>query len=285
MSEQSPKELFKKVFGFYAKRLGFEVVGSIAVLEVEKGVDKELLKRFAGLILQSVKPLKTVLLKTSGRVGEFRVQGLDYLAGAKTFKTLHRENNYLLMVDLTKAYFSPRLANERLRIARLVNPDEKVLVMFSGVAPYVVAIARHANPDLVVGVEKNFEAHELAIQNVAINKLLSVELYNADVKDYARLEKRAFDRIVMPLPMHSELFLKEAVKLSKHKAMIHLYLFSSKQELKPRILSIKEKLASLGFSLKNAQPVQAGQFASRQYRWCLDLRVEKESSISRTYKT
>ncbi|MCD6464272.1 class I SAM-dependent methyltransferase family protein [Candidatus Woesearchaeota archaeon] len=279
--ELSPKQLFLNVFGKPASRLGIDIVGDIAILELDNRdiASEAVLKQFAEQFLNNYKHVKTVLLKTGGRSGEFRLQELKFLAGVNKTVTMHREHGCVFKVDVAKTYFSPRLAHERLRIARLVKHGENVLVMFSGVAPYVVVIAKHSNPSLVVGVEKNPKAHKLALENVKINNLKPrIELYCDDVKHYTVVEKRVFDRIVMPLPRDSQNFLREAVKLSSSKAVIHLYLFSSVEDLNVKIENIFSSLEALNVKLSLLNKVQAGQFASKQYRWCLDIELEKEKS-------
>ena len=133
--ELSPKQLFLNVFGKPASRLGIDVVGDIAILELDNRdiANESLLKQFAEQFLKNYKHVKTVLLKTAGRSGEFRLQRLKFLAGVNKTVTMHREHGCVFKVDVAKAYFSPRLAHERLRIAKLVKPGENVLVMFSGI--------------------------------------------------------------------------------------------------------------------------------------------------------
>jgi tRNA (guanine37-N1)-methyltransferase len=64
------------------------------------------------------------------------------LAGKNTKEAVHGENGVQMKVNLEQTYFSAKSAHERLRIAQLVKPGEEILVMFSGVAPYPLVLAK-----------------------------------------------------------------------------------------------------------------------------------------------
>ena len=203
----------------------FDVVGVIAVIQVPAKLNGKA-KRIARALLASHPRVKTVLQKTGGRTGAFRVQRVRWLAGAKTFATLHRENNCLFKVNLKTAYYSPRLSTERERIAGLVKPNEKVLVPFAGVGPFAIPIARLQPSAEVVGIELNPAAARLFKENVALNKMDGrVRAVRGDaLKAMASPEFRAWaDRIVMPLPHSARSFLPAALKALKRGGTIHFY--------------------------------------------------------------
>ncbi len=162
-------------------KTSFDVIGSIAVLEVDESLRRRQ-KKIAEALLASHKNIETVLRKDSAHKGEFRVQKYRHLAGQKTTVACHRENGCLLRLDVSRVYFSPRMATERKRIASLVRQGENVLVLFSGCAPYPVVIAKNAKPRQVVGIELNPEGHMWGLANVRANRLRNVFLFCGDAR-------------------------------------------------------------------------------------------------------
>ncbi len=165
-------ELFKR---------SFDAIGDIAILEIDETLVKKE-KQIAKFLLDTHINIKTVLKKSGGHEGEFRVQKMKFLAGEDKRETIHKESGVLLKLNVETVYFSPRLANERLRITKLVKPNEEVLVMFSGCAPYPCVLSRLTKAKMIYGIELNPEGHNYGWENVKLNKLTNVFLINDDVK-------------------------------------------------------------------------------------------------------
>jgi len=162
-------------------KTAFDVVGDIAILEI----DRELRRReklIASTLLKLHPHIKTVVRKAGGHAGALRLQKMKHLAGRKTSKTVHKENGVELKLDIEKVYFSARQGTERLRIARLVQPGEEVLVMFSGCAPYPCVIARNSPARKVYGIELNKTGHAYGRENIFLNRLSNVRLMQGDVR-------------------------------------------------------------------------------------------------------
>ena len=167
------------------KSIGMDRVGDIAIVHVDNIKDKSLLGE---LILKNY-PVRSVYLKTSERKGVYRLEELELITGKDNPLSLHIENNYKLWVDIKNTYFSPRLANDRLQLSKLTRGKE-VMVLFSGVGPYVVATAMHSK--LSVGIELNPVAHELAKRNITINKLNNAFVIKGDAFYTKRLVNKHF---------------------------------------------------------------------------------------------
>ncbi|MES2154107.1 MAG: class I SAM-dependent methyltransferase family protein [bacterium] len=152
---------------------------------------------------------------------EFRVRDLERISGVGESLTHIRENGVNLWVDPAKAYFSPRLATERERVAGLVVPGEHLVDLFGGVAPLgVQAALKGARVD---SVDLNPAAIDLARRNVADNKVEDkVKLHLADAKLIGKRLLPA-DRIVMNLPHGAKAFLDVAAHLAKPGATIHYH--------------------------------------------------------------
>ena len=133
----------------------FDVIGTIAVVELPEGFDKGKAAAFAQALMAVHPRVKTVARKAGATGGKFRVRPVEVIAGEKTTRTVHVEGGCKYVVDINKAYFQPRLSFERERIAGRVKRRENVLVLFAGVGPYAIAIAKKKPKAHVVAVELN----------------------------------------------------------------------------------------------------------------------------------
>lgn len=178
-----------------------------------------------------MKNVKVVCKKTKIHSGVFRTKKVKILAGERRKTTTHKENNIRVNLNVETCYFSPRLSNERLRIANLVKKGESVLVMFSGIGIYSWVISKNTLAKEIYGVEINPFAHKFAEENLKLNKIGNVKLFLGDVKKIVPKLKKKFDRIVMPLPKSAEEFLDVALKSAKKGTVIHFYDFLFEEDL------------------------------------------------------
>lgn len=239
----------------------YDIIGNIIILS-EKTKSPKLA---AKALLKSHKNVKTVGIITGIHKGKYRTRKIKILAGEKTKEAFYKENNVLILLNIKTCYFSPRLASERLRIAKQIKKNEIVLVMFSGVAPYPLVISKNSKAKGVYAVEINPQAHKYAEKNVRLNKLTNIKLYKGDVNKILPKIKIKFDRIIMPLPKTSVKYLFLALKKAKSKAKIHLYVFSHEGKLKQKLEQIKK------YKVKILKIIKAGTYAPGKYRYCIDL--------------
>lgn len=246
-------------------RGAFDVVGDIAILEIpDELIPRE--KLIAESLLKVNKNIKVVVKKLGGHEGVFRIQGYKYLAGEERFETVHKENGIKIKLDISKVYFSVRLATERLRIAKLCQEGERVLVMFSGCAPYPIVISKNSLVKEIIGVEINPEGHRYGLENIKLNKVKNVTLYCGDAKD---IDLGKFDRVVMPWPKGGDAYLEIAKKAVKKGGFVHFYDFLEESEFnlaEEKVKKIFKKYEILGF-------VKCGQLSPRAYRVCLDFKA------------
>src|SRR3989449_9303177 len=87
-------------------------------------------------------PTLRVVGQDHGVKAERRVRSIEVIAGERRTTTVHTEHGLRYRVDLAQAYFSPRLASERQRIAGLVLEGEVVADPFAGVGPFAILIAK-----------------------------------------------------------------------------------------------------------------------------------------------
>ena len=252
---------------------GFDVVGSVAIIEIPDALKKKE-RLIAQTMIDLFKPVKTVVKKRGIHYGKYRRQKLEVIAGEKTKVAEYKESGVRMKLDLEKCYFSSRLGTERLRVAKLVKPGENVLVMFSGVAPYPLVLAKNARPERICGVELNPVAHKFAEENVKLNKLRNkIHLYKGDVVDIVPALKEKFDRIFMPMPKTALTFLETAFKAAKKGTIIHFYTFGREEEFQEIRQKIKEECKKHKKKCRIFRTVKAGHYAPGVYRVCVDFRL------------
>ncbi|MBS3098229.1 class I SAM-dependent methyltransferase family protein [Candidatus Woesearchaeota archaeon] len=245
----------------------FDIVGDIAIFQTD------ISKKEAEALLKEHNNLKVVCKKTKKYSGRYRLPKLKVIAGEKRKETEYKENNARLKLDVEKCYFSPRLANERLRIAKLVKENESVLVMFSGVGVYPLVIAKNSKPKIVYGIEINPIAHKYALENAELNKVGNVKLFKGDVKKVVPKLKKKFDRILMPLPKGGENFLGVALKAAKKGTIMHFYDFLNEKDFNLAKEKIGKACSKAKKKYKILKLVKCGQFGPGIYRVCADFKI------------
>jgi tRNA (guanine37-N1)-methyltransferase len=251
----------------------YDMLGDIAIIEIPKELKKKE-KLIGNALLSLHKHIKVVAKKSGAHTGEFRIQKYRIIAGAKRKDTEYRESGVLMKLHLEKTYFSPRFGTERLRLAKQVKEGEEILVMFSGIAPFPLVIAKNAKPKMIYAVEINPDAHKYAVENVRLNKMENkIRCFQGDVRMIVPTLRKKFDRIAMPLPKGGEDFLDVAIKLAKKNAVIHFYDFLPEDEFH----LAEEKIANACKKLRKKCRIlgifRCGQQSPRIYRICADFKV------------
>ncbi len=205
-------------------RSGIDLLGNIAIIDA----DPPMARKAASVILSSNKGVTTVLRKGSAVKGVYRKRKYIYVAGKREYTARYNENGCSFTFDVRKTFFSPRLAYERKRVADASRNGENVVVMFAGIGPFAIEIAKK-NPDSnVVAIELNRAAYGFMRKNASANRVGNVVPLNADVRKVKRKYGRFADRIVMPLPKDSYDFLDVAEAMAKDGCTIHYYAFGDK---------------------------------------------------------
>src|SRR2546425_613815 len=138
----------------------FDVIGDIAVLKIPEELQPH--REAIGLAILRWNPKIRVAVQDRGVKGERRVRSIEVFAGERRTTTVHTEHGLRYRVDLARAYFSPRLASERQRIADLVLEGEVVADPFAGVGPFAILIAKRRRPKLVHASDVNPAALEIS---------------------------------------------------------------------------------------------------------------------------
>src|SRR3989344_2623794 len=254
----------------------FNILGNIAIVNFSDKTKLKDKKTFAKKILKENSNIKTVLEKSGKFSGRLRKMKTKYLAGEKNKEVLYKENNCVFRFNIDTTYFSPRLSNERKEIASLIKKNDEVLVMFAGVGPYSICIAKNSGAK-VYSNEINREANKYAELNIKLNKVRDkVELISGDItKVVKELEnkKQKFSVIVMPRPKLKDSFLKEAFMLSKKGTRIFYYDFCTEDEIQDIVHKVVSRATESKKKIKISGIKKAGEIGARRYRVRIDFTV------------
>jgi len=248
----------------------YERVGDVVVIDED---DPDRARSVADAVVESDLPVESVLDRASKVKGEERVREWDVLAGEGT-ETVHREYGCEYAVDLAEAFFSPRLATERHRVAEQVRAGEHAFDMFAGVGPFVVPFAKRGAT--VVGVDVNPEAVEYLRENVRRNGVEDrVTAIAGDVREVAPDYEGWADRIVMNLPHSADEFLDTAVSLAGDEAVLHYYDIQHEDDpFGPGEAAIRDAAESeYEVAVETRRVVRS--YAPHEVNVCLDVRLTR----------
>jgi tRNA (guanine37-N1)-methyltransferase len=254
----------------------YSLLGNIALVNFSEKATVNEKKQFANKILKDNSSVKTILEKVGKFKGRLRKISTKHIAGEKTKEVLYSENGCSFRFNIDTTYFSSRLSNERKEIASLVKRNEKVLVMFAGIAVFSIVIAKLSGAS-VVSNEINKQANKYGKLNVERNKLKEeIELRDGDIKKVAKKlsqENRKFDVIVMPRPQLKDSFLEQAFMLSKKGTRIYYYDFCKTEEMKKIVEKIEKEAKRFKKKVKILRIKKAGEIAPYKSRVRVDFRI------------
>jgi len=203
----------------------FDIIGSIAIIKIPETLSAKK-KLIADVLIEEIKSIKTVFCQVSGVEGDYRLRKLELLSGENTAITVYKEHGCAFKVDVINTYFSPRLSTERLRISKLIGPNEVIVNMFGGVGTFSIIISHNNKSSIIYSIDSNPKAHDLCKENIEINKLTSNVypiLGDAKVEISNKLRSIA-TRVLMPLPEKARDFVDAAIiSLADHKGIVHYF--------------------------------------------------------------
>jgi tRNA (guanine37-N1)-methyltransferase len=256
---------------------GIDIVGDIAILRLpdEFQADKH---RIAESLLDLAPYLKVVLRQIGPVESQFRTRKLEWLAGEGRTETLHREFGCRYRVDLETVYFSPRLSNERKRIADLVRPGECVVNFFSGVGSFSIIIAKHAFPSRIYSLDLNQDAVRYHLMNNLLNGVQSrIDVIRGDSNRVVSASLvGCADRVLLPLPELALESLSTARSALKNGlGVVHCHVFvdsdhrsQAGQEAQSRS---SPALGRVGITPENVQAHVVRSVGPCRYQVCLDI--------------
>ena len=254
----------------------FDQIGDIIIVRIPDSLVSK--KQVIGkTLLEQVSTANSVFYQSSPVEGDFRTRQLEVIAGENKTQTEYKENGCKFIVDVEKAFFSPRLSTERERIAGLVKDGEIVINMFGGVGMFSLLAAKNT-ACTVYNIDLNPIAAQLCKENTHINKLKGkVISLNGDATQVIneQLVGKA-DRILMLLPERSDEFLDSALLGLKNKGIIHYYSHihaDKKQDAvklsEEHFLSVNKTDAEI-ITSRNVRPI-----GPRFYQTVVDVKISK----------
>lgn len=244
----------------------FDVLGDIVIVKVPPALWDQ--RADIGEALRAFHDARAVF-HDHGVQGEFRTRNLERIAGESGTRTTVSENGFRIAIDPARAYFSPRLADERARLVALAQPGERVIDLFGGVAPLGIQLARKGCQ--VVSVDLNPAAVELAAANVAANHV-ELELVQGDAREVGPGLDPA-DRVVMNLPHAARDFLDVALPLVKPGGMLHHHEILQKALIDARREALADELALMGRNAHVTNIRHVRDYSAAEAHYAIDLRL------------
>lgn len=198
----------------------FDQIGGIVIVRIPDRLRHR--RRLIGrTLLERVSPARSVFAQSSPVGGEHRTRGLELLAGEDSTLAEHKENGCRILVDVEKAFFSPRLSTERMRVASACSDGQTVVNMFGGVGAFSLAIAMRRKCT-VYSIDINPEAARLCGINASRNRLRG-RVVSVLGDAAAEAPGRGASRTLMVLPERSAEFLPAALEATESGGVIHYY--------------------------------------------------------------
>ncbi len=255
----------------------FDTIGDIVVIEIpEELIDKK--EAIGSALLTAHSAIKTVYAKAGKVEGINRIRPVEFLVGEKKTKTIYKEHGVRLAVDITQAYFSPRLSEEHSRIANKSKDNEIIVDLFCGIGPFAIPIAKKVDAQ-IHAIDINPGAIALLEENIILNKLRgTISPYCGDCRkviDKYKLENVA-DRVIMNLPGYAIDFVDVACKtLKKEGGIIHFFEFVGGENPEKTIVEdISRELEKNGRKIDSVHEVRKVRMsAPRQWQMVADVEV------------
>lgn len=273
------RQIYKNLESVLAERLSeeelkhlrrYDVVGDIAVIQIPP----ELEHRTEDIVwgLRKVHPFLKVVAKKGFHEGAFRIRDYSIIWGEKRLETVHKENDVLIKVDLSKAFFNPRMKGERYRLAQTVQDGERILIPFAGVLPYALVIARYKRVR-ITAVELNREAYELGLENLELNQKNlkgEIEFIHGDVFEVLP-ELPSYDRVISPTPRGVDAL---SLTLSKAEKWLHYYDFVHEAEVEGFRQRILEECRKQGRDCE-VKVKKVSDFKPHVFKVCTNVKILK----------
>lgn len=225
----------------------YDVLGSIAIMKISDEV-LPFAPQIGEAIIATQNSIRTVCLDV-GVVDEFRTRGVKVVAGEPSMETVHKEFGLTFKMDVTKVFFSPRLATEREMVAKQVADGETVIDMFAGIGPFSILIAKTRSPRVVYAIDSNPDAIRYMEENLEVNEVSCVRPLLGDARERIR-DLEPADRIIMNLPHNAFNFLPDAMRSLKQGGVVHFYEIMEEANLEERINEMRTAAVREGKVMK-----------------------------------
>ena len=255
----------------------FDIIGTIAIIKIPESLASKR-KLIADALIEEIRPVKSVFCQVSAIEGDYRLRKLELISGENSPITVYKEHGCTFKVDVINTYFSPRLSTERLRIAKLTEPNEVIVNMFGGVGTFSIIISRYNKSAKVYSIDSNPIAVDMCRQNIEINKLTGnvFPVFGDAEQEIHKGLKGIAKRVLMPLPEKAKDFVDAAVSsLENGTGMIHYFCHvgadNKKAAVQNGIIDTSESFSKFDHTIRNVRVVR--EVGPRFYQIVSDVMV------------
>ncbi len=200
----------------------FERIADFFVIKEREGWEK---------ILEELKEKQSprAIFLDNGVEGSFRIRKLKRIDGTGKPSGIHKENGFRYVVDLEKAYFSPRLAGLRREITESVQnskSDGLIVDMYSGIGPISIPLLR--GNSRVLSIDINPEAIRLLSQNTKLNKVRGWAMVANSNEIFECL--KGTDQVIMNNPTQPLSVSQNIINRLREGTLIHLTHISNRRD-------------------------------------------------------
>ncbi len=255
-----------KIEGIEIDSISIDFIGDIAIIRLPEHL-MNVKEKIANFIMQSNKNAKAIFLD-KGIFDEYRLRKLEFVAGENRTETVHKEYGIKIMLDVARVYFSPRLATERMRVAKEIEEDAIIIDMFAGVAPFSLIMAKYAKPEKIYAIDKNPHAIKYAKINVEMNGMNNaIEVIEGDASRVIKKLPHA-NHIIMNLPHRSFEYLPYAIEKGD---IIHYYEIIERGKEEKRKEDIIKLCRNYGYNVKIKNVHVVGSYSPAKRKIGMDL--------------
>ena len=247
----------------------YQRIGNIIILNLKPELQKYG-NDIGKIILGNIPKAETVCTRTGSIKDTYREPQMKIIAGKKSTKTIHKENNIIYNIDVNNIMFSKGNLAERKRIISQVKQGETIIDMFAGIGYFSLGIGKFSKAKKIYSIEINPNAFKLLKQNITTNKINNiVPIYGDCIIKIPKLEKA--DRILMGLLPTSKDYLLDSMKAAKPNTIIHYHTTGKKSDNLFEDVKIAAKIS--GFNAKLLKQKKVKSYAPKVYHYVLDCKI------------
>lgn len=249
----------------------YQILGDILLAKFKTSPAKK--KKIASAIKELLPYVKTIC-EVKGIEGEFREPKVSIIEGTTT-TTIHKENDVLYKIDVTKVMFSKGNLFERKRLLNQIKEGETIVDMFAGIGYFSLPIAKLTKANQIFAIEKNPASYNLLTENISLNRINNIVAIQGDCKVAAKTLPVKADRILMGYFPGTEEFLPAALFLAKPGCIVHFHNIYNEKDLwdKPKEqIELISKAMKRDYEIVSKKKVKSA--GPRKYHVVIDLRIK-----------
>jgi tRNA (guanine37-N1)-methyltransferase len=222
----------------------FDVVGEVVLIRLPKGLEEH--SHEIGEALLRFVPRARVVGWDQGVHGVERRRTIVPLAGKGDLRTMHQENGIRFEIDLSAAYFSPRLAREHARVAAGLRAGDRFADLCCGIGPFSLTAAGTGRARSIVAIDVNPEAIALLERNRdRLGWQGRIDARAVRLEEFLPTADR-YDRVVLNLPHEGIKYLTSVGRVLGRNGVLHYYEVTDRSSAERRPLELARLFAEDG---------------------------------------